>query len=153
MIKALDVTTIITTTCKLKKGSIELLVVVSYDPAIFKVTLTPNAPLEYNTQYTVVFTTGIKDVAGNALATEQSWNFTTMAAPILGDSWRIDFPSNPDNIWNHSDSASLLIGWGFMNIQTPEVPPSPGVYATLIGQDGSVYRIKQLKTGLWMVVI
>jgi len=44
-------------------------------------TFTPGVPLAYNTTYTAAFTTGIKDLAGNALASMYSWTFTTGAAP------------------------------------------------------------------------
>jgi hypothetical protein len=40
-------------------------------------TLDPTAPLAPGTQYTVTVTTGAADMAGNPLAAEQSWTFTT----------------------------------------------------------------------------
>ncbi|MBI5418002.1 ISNCY family transposase [Candidatus Poribacteria bacterium] len=42
-------------------------------------TFTPNSnnPLVFNAQYTVTITTGVKDLAGNALPSDYSWKFTT----------------------------------------------------------------------------
>ena len=41
-------------------------------------TFNPNADLAYNTSYTVTVTTGVKDVAGNALAAQSTSTFTTL---------------------------------------------------------------------------
>ena len=40
-------------------------------------TFTPGVNLAYGTVYTATITTGVKDLAGNALATNYSWNFTS----------------------------------------------------------------------------
>ena len=40
-------------------------------------TYVPSASLDPSTQYTATITTAVKDVAGNSLATNFSWNFTT----------------------------------------------------------------------------
>jgi hypothetical protein len=56
---------------------------IAYATASFTVTLTPGAALANSTTYTVTLrggATGIKDVAGNALATDVTWTFTTAAA-------------------------------------------------------------------------
>jgi alpha-tubulin suppressor-like RCC1 family protein len=42
-----------------------------------KVTFTPAAPLAFDTDYSISATTGVKDGAGNALASAISWNFNT----------------------------------------------------------------------------
>jgi len=44
-------------------------------------TFTPTSNLAYNTTYTATITTGAKDLAGNALAANYTWSFTTGAAP------------------------------------------------------------------------
>ena len=43
------------------------------------VTWTPAVPLAAGTTYTVTFTTGVQDVAGNGLVSNRSWTFTTQA--------------------------------------------------------------------------
>ena len=50
---------------------------VSFDSATKKATLDPGSDLEANTTYTATITTGVKDRAGNALAQQVSWSFTT----------------------------------------------------------------------------
>ncbi|MBE7444960.1 MAG: Ig-like domain-containing protein [Planctomycetia bacterium] len=40
-------------------------------------TFTPSVPLAYSTTYTATITTGVMDVAGNAMTANHIWNFTT----------------------------------------------------------------------------
>ncbi len=54
---------------------------VAYNSANRQVTITPNASLAMGTTYTATLTTGITDVAGNNLATNYTWSFTT-AVPV-----------------------------------------------------------------------
>jgi hypothetical protein len=46
------------------------------------VTLTPSASLAYSTLYTATITTGVKDLEGNALASNYTWQFTTGAGAV-----------------------------------------------------------------------
>jgi hypothetical protein len=48
------------------------------------VTFNPTADLAGSTTYTATITTGAKDLAGNALATNKVWTFTTVAVAPLG---------------------------------------------------------------------
>src|SRR5258705_10414770 len=50
---------------------------VSSDTAMF----VPSSNLAASTQYTATITTAAKDAAGNALAANYTWQFTTGAAP------------------------------------------------------------------------
>ena len=50
---------------------------VSYDAATKKATLDPSADLEAGTKYTATATAGVKDKAGNPLAADKVWYFTT----------------------------------------------------------------------------
>jgi hypothetical protein len=81
--EAMDATTINTTTITLKptaSGTNVTATVVCNTPApCTTATLTPSAPLLNNTSYTVTVTTGVKDVAGNALAAQSTSTFTTVA--------------------------------------------------------------------------
>jgi hypothetical protein len=47
-------------------------------------TFTPTSLLTANTQYTATITTGVKDTNGNALSSNQSWTFTTIASAGAG---------------------------------------------------------------------
>jgi hypothetical protein len=47
------------------------------------VTFTPSAPFEYMTTYHVTLTTGITDTAGNKLARNYTWSFTTTQDPEM----------------------------------------------------------------------
>jgi Ca2+-binding RTX toxin-like protein len=61
---------------------------VTYDPAAKKATLDPDADLDPSATYTAAVkggTNGVKDPAGNPLAQDTSWSFTTAAAPPPDD--------------------------------------------------------------------
>ncbi len=53
---------------------------VSYNSSTYIATFTPTSALAASTAYAATITTGSKDVAGNALANNRVWNFTTAAA-------------------------------------------------------------------------
>ncbi|MFZ3136331.1 MAG: Ig-like domain-containing protein [Thermodesulfovibrionales bacterium] len=62
---------------------------ISYVASTKIATFTPLSNLAINTSYTVTMTTGVKDVAGNPLASNNVWSFTTgtstcTTAPSLG---------------------------------------------------------------------
>ena len=54
---------------------------VTYNTSTFVATLTPSTSLAASTTYTATVTTAVKDVAGNALAANVAWSFTTAAGP------------------------------------------------------------------------
>jgi len=56
---------------------------VAFNAASRIATFTPLANLAANTNYTATVTTATKDLAGNALAVDKVWSFTTAAAPIF----------------------------------------------------------------------
>jgi hypothetical protein len=62
--------------------------IISYDSATKKATFTPGGGLSFGTTYTVTLTNGIKDVAGNSLASSPyTWSFTTQ--PIVMSNYSI----------------------------------------------------------------
>ncbi len=75
--EAMDALTINTTTFTLKQGTTAVSGIVAYSGTT--ATFTPSNALESNLVYTATITTGAKDVAGNALAANTEWNFTTVA--------------------------------------------------------------------------
>jgi len=76
--KAMDPTTITTSTITLTQGTTPVAATVSYTGTVATLTLTGN--LIPNKVYTATVTTGAKDVAGNAMASNYTFNFTTGAA-------------------------------------------------------------------------
>jgi len=76
--EAMNVSTMNTTNFTLKQGSTAVAGTVAYTGTT--VTFTPTASLLANTVYSGTITTGAKDAAGNALASNYSWSFTTSAA-------------------------------------------------------------------------
>jgi len=77
--EAMDSATIVSNNFTLKKGVNSIPGTVSYSGLI--ATFNPTADLEYETLYTVKITTSVKDVAGNSLAANLDWSFTTGTAP------------------------------------------------------------------------
>ncbi len=76
--EAMDDATITDTTFTLDNG---VTGAVTYDSTNHIATLTPSANLAYATTYTATITTGVKDPAGNAMAADYTWSFTTGTAP------------------------------------------------------------------------
>jgi hypothetical protein len=70
--------TISATSVTLKKGTTAVAGAVTYTGST--ATFTPTVALDANTVYTGTVTTAAKDVAGNALASNFTWSFTTAAA-------------------------------------------------------------------------
>jgi hypothetical protein len=86
--EAMNAATITTATVTLapQGSTTPLAATVSYDAATRVVTLDPTATLVANTTYTATVksgATGVKDLAGNALATARVWTFTTAPAAAL----------------------------------------------------------------------
>jgi Ca2+-binding RTX toxin-like protein len=86
---------------------------VSYDSANKKATLDPASDLEANTSYTATLkggSTGVKDLAGNALGQDYSWTFTTAAPPA--PSCTITGTINADTISGTSGNDVICAGGG-----------------------------------------
>jgi len=77
--EAIDPLTITSTTFTLMQGTTP--VAGTVNGVAFAVTFTPATSLTPNTVYTATLTTGIKDLAGNALASPYTWSWTTAAVP------------------------------------------------------------------------
>ena len=85
--EAIDPLTINTASFRLAgPGAASVTGTVGYNALAKTATFTPTAPLAASTAYTATITTGIKDLAGNALATQKEWSFTTVAAIVHGPS-------------------------------------------------------------------
>ena len=94
---------------------------VSYNTNTRTVTLTPNSPLAESSLYTATVKGGnadprVKDSAGNALAADFSWSFTTGSINTTGCSGNTEsiWPNNPTpTIITDSDTASVELGVKF----------------------------------------
>mgnify|MGYP000477524092 CR=1 FL=1 len=90
--EAMDETTINETTFSLSQGGTPVSGSISYEAGSNTATLTPSANLAFNSDFTATITTGVEDLAGNALTEDVVWNFTTEApageetdiAPLTG---------------------------------------------------------------------
>ncbi|MDD2915210.1 MAG: Ig-like domain-containing protein [Gallionella sp.] len=76
--EVMDPSTINTTTFTLKQGATAVPGTVTYNGV--STVFTPASVLATNTNYTATITTGGKDLAGNALANNFAWSWTTAAA-------------------------------------------------------------------------
>jgi len=76
--EAMDASTISTATFTVKQGTTPVTGIVAYSGTT--ATFTPSAILDANVEYTATIATGAKDLAGNALAANTVWRFTTSTA-------------------------------------------------------------------------
>jgi hypothetical protein len=81
--EAMTATTIVAANFTLAAGG-AVTGVVSYDATTKIATFNPTSDLSNSTVYTATITTGVKDSAGNALAANKVWTFTTVAAVAQG---------------------------------------------------------------------
>ncbi len=108
--KAMDPATISNSSFELlDPSSAQVSATVSYDSSSSTATLSPSAPLANSKTYTATIksgTSGVKDVAGNPLASDYTWSFTTIAASASYTIW----PSTtiPGTVDGGPDSAVEL---------------------------------------------
>jgi len=115
--EAMDPLTINGTSITLKIGSAGVVGAVTA-PLATAVTFNPTAPLAPNTVYTATIRTLVKDVAGNALATERTWSFTTRVLSALGPS--------PINL-GLAGTYAILAGTGISTVPISAVTGNMGV--------------------------
>ena len=77
----MDASTINNSTFIIKEGSTPVEGTITYSGTT--ATFTPTHALTPGTLYTVLLTNGVKDLAGNALATNNEWSFTTEGRPSV----------------------------------------------------------------------
>lgn len=82
---------------------------VSYDPSSNIATFVPAGGLAPSTTFTACITTGVNDLAGNALASAFDWTFTTAAEPEEQTS--VDLRS--------AGTFAILAGAGVTNVNNP----------------------------------
>jgi hypothetical protein len=82
--EAMNSSTITSSTIELRSGSTVVSATVTYNTTSLSATLTPSSPLSPSTIYTATVkggASGVKDAAGNALASDYTWSFTTASPP------------------------------------------------------------------------
>ncbi len=77
----MDATTMVAANYFVKQGNTLVPGAVTYSGST--IVFTPTSPLTPNTVYTGTVTTGAKDVAGNAVATNYTWSFSTGGIPAV----------------------------------------------------------------------
>jgi WD40 repeat protein len=99
--EAMDPATITASTFELRDaGNTPVAAAVTYDAATHTATLMPASALASSATYTATVrggTDGVKDLAGNALATDESWSFTTAPPRTC-----------PCTIWEETTTPSVL---------------------------------------------
>src|SRR5215207_2936638 len=117
--EAMNATTINATTFTLtEQGSTTPIdATVSYDTQAKKATLDPSANLKAATTYTATVkggTNGVKDLAGNALATDKVWSFTTAAGGTPVEGLKGEYYDNKDftNLKLTRTDPTIDFNWG-----------------------------------------
>jgi hypothetical protein len=81
--EAIDPGTISSTTFSVTNGAENVAGLISYEAATRTAIFTPSSALGYDTTYTATLTVGIADAAGNTLASDYLWQFSTEPDPAL----------------------------------------------------------------------
>ena len=90
---AIDASTLNTSTFTLTSPGGSVTATVTYNAATNTATFTPSAALAYSTTYIATISAGVKDPAGNPLASNYSWSFTT-AGTVAGVAPRFAYVAN-----------------------------------------------------------
>ena len=125
--EAMTPSSITAATFNLKQGNTAISGNVTYSGNV--ATFTPSSLLTAGTVYSATVTTGVKDIAGNAIAANYSWSFTT-ASTIAALSFTTDIIpvlTQCNNChrhgWTTSTAASTfytnLVSGGYVNAATP----------------------------------
>ena len=126
--EVMDASTITASTVELRgPGNALIPATVSYNASTFTVTLTPNAALSTLTAYTATIRGGTTDprvkdaaAAGNALASNSTWTFTTADTLATGcsGSTNLIWPGNPTpSTVSAADTLSVELGVKFRSTQ------------------------------------
>jgi hypothetical protein len=94
--EAINASTVTTSTFQLR-NSANTLITASVSASGNQITLTPSAALSGSTVYTATITggaSGVKDLAGNALANNYSWSFTTVSVDNTPPTVTLETPAN-----------------------------------------------------------
>ncbi|MBH8555795.1 DUF4082 domain-containing protein [Nostocaceae cyanobacterium CENA357] len=112
--EAMDSATINTNTFELRNSSNALVsATISYNTTNRTATLTPSSLLANSTTYTATVkggSTGVKDLAGNALTANLTWSFTTVATGSSSSIWS---PATTPTVLADPDTSAVELGVKF----------------------------------------
>ena len=112
--EAMNASTINTNTVQLRNSSNQLVpATVGYNPGTLTATLTPSALLATSTTYTATVVggaSGVKDAAGNALAADETWTFTTASTACPCTIWSA---STVPTVIEDPDTVAVELGVKF----------------------------------------
>ncbi len=130
--ETMDGTTFTSSTFTLTSGAGAVSGIVSYagTTAVF----TPSSSLSYGTTYTATITTGVKDLAGNQMASNYTWTFTTTVSGTASLTWDAN---------SELDLVGYRVYYG----------TSPGVYIQVKGEgiyagNNTAYTAINLQVGI-----
>ncbi len=141
--EAMAASTITSATFTLKAGAATVAAAVTYNGTDRVATLNPDADLAAATVYTATVrsgSTGVKDAAGNALAADRTWTFTT-APPGGGTSQTVTLTATADS---YVSSATMQTNYG--TAATMAVDSSPVVEMTYLKFDLTAYAGRTLES-------
>jgi hypothetical protein len=110
--EAMNTSTITSDTFTLKAGTTAVTAAVTYNSTGNTATLNPGTDLAAGTTYTATIkggSTGVKDAAGNALATDKTWTFTTAPASGGGTPETVTLTATADS-WVAGGAANTNYG-------------------------------------------
>ncbi|MEE2523899.1 DUF7594 domain-containing protein [Pseudarthrobacter sp. J47] len=113
--EAMNTSTINADTFTLKTGTTTVTATVSLNSTGNTATLNPNTDLAAGTAYTATIksgSTGVKDAAGNALASDKTWSFTTAAASGGGGTTETVTLTATADSWVAGGAAATNYGTG-----------------------------------------
>jgi alpha-tubulin suppressor-like RCC1 family protein len=147
--EAMDAASITTATFILSDGISPVLGTVTYNTTT--ATFTPLSSLAFNTTYTALVTTGVKDAAGNPMASNYSWSFRTVKPPVSAGTFHTVSLRSNGTLWTWGDNSQGQLGNGDTTGTDSNVPIQIGAATDWVtiatGRDHTV-AIKSNST-LW----
>jgi hypothetical protein len=139
--EAMDPATLTTTTFRLRNGATDVAGTVALDAPSNTARFTPGALLDAGITYTATVTIGTADTAGNHLAADFTWSFTTAPTPIAWeqvggqaslagqaseDPTMMVLGTTPAVGYRHASFETRLVTWGGSAWDTGEPDPTGG---------------------------
>ncbi len=132
--RSLDASTVSTSSVMLKFGTSSVPAAATVSGA--SITLVPAAALAYNTTYTGVVTTAVKDTGGNTLASEYSWSFTTETTTCIP--FTLDVSRQIVDV--ATDELGNVFVYGYFG------SPIPDIFVAKFASDGSFGWLAEIVT-------